>query len=1347
MWYSPFWVTNLVGVAITYRVERTGGDAIGNWQRLEPHESAPVRISEMSMLDMDQFALSRLVLVVLVDLPGSNQLVRSDTALYVPLHRVRKYEYQVQIGSTQEQPSFTEDIEPENNNNTPSRVHIVCDVRAQYGSKAVIVQSPVILENHTDMDIEVGLDIPPVASHPTRSRHLGPNSTRPRPLVPLATLPPHSERAPLPLSRVSTAKIRLRPVYHVNTKVPGPESVQIPPLDMPVVSSSDSSQSIVGVVPADVPEQEHDWSINVIDFWAMEAGSDTIVRCGPDYACRVYIHRKTPNIVVKICPVVEFYNYLPCPLFYNVIPSRPPKPILTPAQIEENKNVIQRHRGRTMYEGVIEPEAVKSMTNMFMESHFTLAISIPSQEEGGPERVAWSKPIGFAKGSDKDLYVFKVKPYPSRKESLRINARLKNYKGTLRLEFFNQVWVTNQTGIPLYLFKSQANSMFTKPNPTFLRSSDANAVSFATCPPTMLSFPQLDPARNKVGIAVSSTQRISQPSEYFSLSAIGYRGVAVINQSAPENNLRESNRSYQVGVSVELASNKRTKLVKLSPRYVLVNDGTKAMTVGQPGTNHVTRVGAGERVPLLYWVQAPNCPQILKLNMDADDTTSESWSASFDIKTVGELTLKMERPITIQGYSSLNYIRVHKVLIESTIYVVFSPSAKAPYYIDNQTDMTLNINQAGLDRMERVPPKCMIPFAWDQPLQPHKLEVSVEGAPKFRANYRLDKLKVYPTRKVEQGELVTDLAASIVPEEASRILRLSSSTRQPPHAPTEEIVNQQFRINLRSVGISVISEINHVPHEILYASMDDIYANMSNSDLFQKLEVKLGKLQVDNQLATVKNYKHPVLLSSANQDPEQPFFHLSFVNSNTVPNKNTTHVHYLSALLQELDVKLEERLIYRLMEFSNILGLSDKRDHPTLDPETRSLHDEKQFQSTSVHLDVEALRKQSDNRMYLELLVLNPLKVNLTFNVSHIGMGKNTKETPLLELARNLGFTLVSFENAPIRLNALTLRHAFGAMTDIQQPLQKHYMQQGIREAYKVIGSFDILGNPIHLVRDLGTGFKDFFVEPSRGITHGTDDFKTGLAKGTTSLMKHTIYAISNTTTSLTETTARGFAALSMDKDYLAERDRILRERPSHLGQGVVQGAKGLKAGVKHGVSGVVMLPYKGAKEEGAIGLAKGIPKGIAGVILKPTAGAADLFALSSQSVRNMADPAPKLERKRTPRHFPCDGALSEYNPEKAYGGYLMQALFKHDTPPTSASSKPAKNEIDVLIPSSSSSSTTKTVTMTSSPLHAIEESYVFHIIWKNSTTLLFTNRRLACFADPKAIRKRWDVLLASMLL
>jgi hypothetical protein len=185
----------------------------------------------------------------------------------------------------------------------------VCDVRAQYGSKAVIIQSPVVIENHTSLDIEIGLDIPPVTSHPGRTKHVHPASTRPRPLVPLATLPANSERAPLPLTRISTAKLRLRPVQHVNTKVPGPDIIQVPPLDMPAGPSEHSAHTVVGVVPSDTPAQDYGWSVNVVDFWSMDVGGDTIVRCGPDFCCRVVVHRKSPNMVVKVSFVFLFFFF------------------------------------------------------------------------------------------------------------------------------------------------------------------------------------------------------------------------------------------------------------------------------------------------------------------------------------------------------------------------------------------------------------------------------------------------------------------------------------------------------------------------------------------------------------------------------------------------------------------------------------------------------------------------------------------------------------------------------------------------------------------------------------------------------------------------------------------------------------------------------------------------------------------------------------------------------------------------------------------------------------------------------------------------------------------------------
>jgi hypothetical protein len=56
------------------------------------------------------------------------------------------------------------------------------------------------------------------------------------------------------------------------------------------------------------------------------------------------------------------------------------------------------------------------------------------------------------------------------------------------------------------------------------------------------------------------------------------------------------------------------------------------------------------------------------------------------------------------------------------------------------------------------------------------------------------------------------------------------------------------------------------------------------------------------------------------------------------------------------------------------------------------------------------------------------------------------RESPLVVFTHNLGFTLISFNNAPLKLNALLLRHAYGSMDEIRQPIQKHYTQQGLRE-------------------------------------------------------------------------------------------------------------------------------------------------------------------------------------------------------------------------------------------------------------------------------------------------------------
>ena len=58
---------------------------------------------------------------------------------------------------------------------------------------------------------------------------------------------------------------------------------------------------------------------------------------------------------------------------------------------------------------------------------------------------------------------------------------------------------------------------------------------------------------------------------------------------------------------------------------------------------------------------------------------------------------------------------------------------------------------------------------------------------------------------------------------------------------------------------------------------------------------------------------------------------------------------------------------------------------------------------------------------------------------------------------------------------------------------------------YKVLGSLDMIGNPIGFVDKVGTGFFEFFNEPRKGFLKGPVGFGEGLAKGVGSLISNVI--------------------------------------------------------------------------------------------------------------------------------------------------------------------------------------------------------------------------------------------------
>ena len=63
-------------------------------------------------------------------------------------------------------------------------------------------------------------------------------------------------------------------------------------------------------------------------------------------------------------------------------------------------------------------------------------------------------------------------------------------------------------------------------------------------------------------------------------------------------------------------------------------------------------------------------------------------------------------------------------------------------------------------------------------------------------------------------------------------------------------------------------------------------------------------------------------------------------------------------------------------------------------------------------------------------------------------------------------------DNAPIRLNALIIEHAFGTSGEVTRRVSKYYTRQMWKQIHKILGSFDFLGNPAGLLDHLGTAVR-----------------------------------------------------------------------------------------------------------------------------------------------------------------------------------------------------------------------------------------------------------------------------------
>ncbi|XP_058408923.1 intermembrane lipid transfer protein VPS13D isoform X7 [Diceros bicornis minor] len=432
---------------------------------------------------------------------------------------------------------------------------------------------------------------------------------------------------------------------------------------------------------------------------------------------------------------------------------------------------------------------------------------------------------------------------------------------------------------------------------------------------------------------------------------------------------------------------------------------------------------------------------------------------------------------------------------------------------------------------------------------------------------------------------------------------------------------QELEVLVKLEGGIGLSLINKVPEELVFASLTGINVHYTQLATSHMLELSIQDVQVDNQLigTTQPFMLYVTPLSNENEVIETgPAVQ---VNAVKFPSKSAlTNIYkHLMITAQRFTVQIEEKLLLKLLSF---FGYDQAESE--VEKYDENLHEKTAEQGGT------------PIRYYFENLKISIPQIKLSVFTS------NKLPLDLKALKSTLGFPLIRFEDAVINLDPFTRVHPYETKEFIINDILKHFQEELLSQAARILGSVDFLGNPMGLLNDVSEGV--------------TGLIKYGNVGG---LIRNVTHGVSNSAAKFAGTLSDGLGK-TMDNRHQSEREYI-RYHAATSGEHLVAGIHGLAHGIIGGLTSVITSTVEGVKTEGGVsGFISGLGKGLVGTVTKPVAGALDFASETAQAVRDTATLSgsrTQAQRVRKPR---CctgpQGLLPRYSESQAEG---QEQLFK----------------------------------------------------------------------------------------
>eukprot|EP01033_Poteriospumella_lacustris_P006747 gene6747-4866_t len=268
-------------------------------------------------------------------------------------------------------------------------------------------------------------------------------------------------------------------------------------------------------------------------------------------------------------------------------------------------------------------------------------------------------------------------------------------------------------------------------------------------------------------------------------------------------------------------------------------------------------------------------------------------------------------------------------------------------------------------------------------------------------------------------------------------------------------------------------------------------------------------------------------------EKEKPLLQLLLVRDVNVESQQAIFQRVVLRILplaMEVDSATMQILFLDLLDDLKVLT-SDQALALTMPPKWHRDFNRSLFYPGQQVIDMIAVKTAAQrHKMYIKKLTIHPMK--MTISLYQTALPRRSKQETLQSALLNFLLQLAGVEKLQIRLSSFDVEDAMESTETLLSLILTKSGQDLRSQLASIAGSLAVLGSPIGFARKVGSGVKAFFYEPYLGVVEGSNDFLSGLKKGTTRLISGVVTGTMDSAVAMMGSASKSISYLTGDEDY-----------------------------------------------------------------------------------------------------------------------------------------------------------------------------------------------------------------------